>query len=183
MYYNIVYSDELAHHGIKGQKWGVRRFQNSDGSLTDAGKKHQAKVYARQLNKKDKSTIRIKRKVKEADAEADRLEYKAKRTHNDAKRLELETAAKNKRNSVSEERNRINQTEKEIKSLVNSIKKEGYSVDSKEVRRSSARGADYAKALVIDVGAASVAALAGLPFTPLYFPTDNVKGTKYKVKG
>ena len=29
----------LAHHGIKGQKWGVRRFQNKDGSYTDAGKK------------------------------------------------------------------------------------------------------------------------------------------------
>ena len=29
----------LAHHGIVGQKWGVRRFQNSDGSLTSAGKK------------------------------------------------------------------------------------------------------------------------------------------------
>lgn len=28
----------LAHHGIKGQKWGVRRFQNQDGSLTSAGK-------------------------------------------------------------------------------------------------------------------------------------------------
>ena len=31
--------DELHHHGIKGQKWGVRRFQNEDGSLTPAGKK------------------------------------------------------------------------------------------------------------------------------------------------
>ena len=28
----------IAHHGIKGQKWGVRRFQNEDGSLTKAGK-------------------------------------------------------------------------------------------------------------------------------------------------
>lgn len=28
----------LAHHGVKGQKWGVRRFQNKDGSLTSAGK-------------------------------------------------------------------------------------------------------------------------------------------------
>lgn len=29
----------LQHHGIKGQKWGVRRFQNKTGSLTSAGKK------------------------------------------------------------------------------------------------------------------------------------------------
>ena len=32
----------LAHHGIKGQKWGIRRFQNPDGTLTEAGKKQQA---------------------------------------------------------------------------------------------------------------------------------------------
>lgn len=31
-------ASELYHHGIKGQKWGVRRFQNPDGSLTDAGR-------------------------------------------------------------------------------------------------------------------------------------------------
>ena len=31
--------NELCHHGIKGQKWGVRRFQNKDGTLTDEGRK------------------------------------------------------------------------------------------------------------------------------------------------
>lgn len=35
----VTYGGELYHHGIKGQKWGVRRFQNPDGTLTDAGKK------------------------------------------------------------------------------------------------------------------------------------------------
>lgn len=32
------YADALEHHGILGQKWGVRRFQNQDGSLTDEGR-------------------------------------------------------------------------------------------------------------------------------------------------
>lgn len=34
----IPYSAELYHHGIKGQKWGIRRYQNEDGTLTPAGK-------------------------------------------------------------------------------------------------------------------------------------------------
>ena len=34
------YSNELYHHGVKGQKWGVRRYQNEDGTLTSAGKQH-----------------------------------------------------------------------------------------------------------------------------------------------
>lgn len=39
MYYNqLISNDELYHHGIKGQKWGVRRFQNQDGSLTPTGR-------------------------------------------------------------------------------------------------------------------------------------------------
>ena len=40
-------SDELYHHGIKGQKWGIRRFQNPDGSYTEAGLKRYRKADAR----------------------------------------------------------------------------------------------------------------------------------------
>lgn len=34
----------LQHHGIKGQKWGVRRYQNTDGSLTDEGRKRYGNI-------------------------------------------------------------------------------------------------------------------------------------------
>lgn len=38
----IITNGELYHHGVKGMKWGVRRYQNKDGSLTPAGKKRLA---------------------------------------------------------------------------------------------------------------------------------------------
>lgn len=39
MEFRIAYPNELYHHGIKGQKWGVRRYQRPDGTLTEAGEK------------------------------------------------------------------------------------------------------------------------------------------------
>lgn len=42
----FISTSEVYHHGIKGQKWGVRRYQNSDGTLTELGRKHQQKSIA-----------------------------------------------------------------------------------------------------------------------------------------
>ena len=51
----------IAHHGILGQRWGIRRYQNKDGSLTAAGRKHWD-----QLDRKTKAKIKdnIERKTK-----------------------------------------------------------------------------------------------------------------------
>lgn len=40
--WEYTHYDELMHYGVKGMRWGVRRYQNADGSLTDAGKRRLA---------------------------------------------------------------------------------------------------------------------------------------------
>lgn len=50
----MYYNNQIWHWGVKGMKWGVRRYQNADGSLTDAGKRrYSTDVAANAKKKKD----------------------------------------------------------------------------------------------------------------------------------
>lgn len=64
------YSDELYHHGILGMTWGVRRYQNKDGTLTNAGKKRRRMENESNSKKeKDDSTPKKKSLSELSDAE------------------------------------------------------------------------------------------------------------------
>lgn len=89
-------SNELMHHGIHGMRWGVRRYQNKDGSLTAAGRK----------------------RINQLDSEYQRLtgmKLNKKTSSADVKKTELKPKSKSKSKSISE------MTNEEIQEKINRI--------------------------------------------------------------
>ena len=76
----------LVHYGVLGMKWGMRRYQNQDGSLTAAGERHYQKTGERGYHYKSHATKKYTRKAARAKAHADIYRESAKEvksTNND----------------------------------------------------------------------------------------------------
>ena len=61
----VVYSDELCHYGIRGMRWGIRRYQNSDGSLNTVGRKRYSTGKHHSIFTRKKTTSKVKTKPAE----------------------------------------------------------------------------------------------------------------------
>lgn len=77
----------LTHHGILGQKWGIRRYQNKDGTLTDAGKRRLAKLEAREA--------KYARKRRQLTGEQDKKSQKIQNGPDEQRKQEYQPSNKN----------------------------------------------------------------------------------------
>lgn len=79
--------NELYHYGVKGMKWGIRRYQNKDGTLTAAGKRRAAKQENKQRRKDRKQALKNRRNLSD-----DELNKRVNRLQQEKKFKELSEA-------------------------------------------------------------------------------------------
>ena len=132
---------DLRHHGIKGQKWGVRRFQNSDGSLTAAGRK-------RYGDGKGSSVEDYQNAIKKTKAAGESVEN-IRKFNNDIKRIKDPAMEKRIRKSTE------TMTDKELQQRVNRLNMEDNYTRMMMNREQLKQGKDYVNR-VLDVSAVAL---------------------------
>ena len=132
---------DLRHHGIKGQKWGVRRFQNSDGSLTSAGRK-------RYGDGKGSSVEDYQNAIKKTKAAGESVEN-IRKFNNDIKRIKDPAMEKRIRKSTE------TMTDKELQQRVNRLNMEDNYTRMMMNREQLKQGEDYVNR-VLDVSAVAL---------------------------
>ena len=122
--------DELVHYGVKGQKWGRRRYQNKDGSLTPAGRERYGSEerFESQYNAQQKAVMNAVKKASEEGAKTARAgkEIEAERTRKKQRKVDkaVEDAVRERAKQMSDQElreavNRLNMEENYTRMMQN----------------------------------------------------------------
>lgn len=109
----------LEHAGVKGMRWGVRRYQNKDGTLTPAGKKR----YNRELEKVKQEQKVIKNKQR-TQAKIDKLEKMKQEVEESKKALNSKTENSNKPAKASKTKSVKDMSDEELSNAVRRLQLE-----------------------------------------------------------
>lgn len=120
-------NNELQHWGILGMRWGVRRYQNKDGSLTKAGQKR----YSKEMNKLKeeervlKNNERTRNKMAKLEAQRKKVEGMRNEYDNEKNRLKEEKKAlKAEKRNLKEQRKKGILSDEELRYRVNRLQLE-----------------------------------------------------------
>ena len=178
-FYLVPSNVELYHHGVKGMKWGVRRYQNADGSLTAAGKKRAAKLGEKLDNAR--TDARIRYNVASTSATAARTGA-TRRERNTAKYVGI----KNMDRAYDTDK-RIAKLEKRMKNIGVNPKKDKELAEARiqagkeYVKRSAgARAADWGGQIALNAGMVAAQVMLGSPILFGAYTTPNVHKLKSK---
>lgn len=99
----LLSDEELYHHGILGQKWGIRRYQNADGTLTSEGRERmlaRARKYESKANTTIGESYSAKLKRAKLNQKAKDARYEIKKS--DLKKARLKKSENNAKRSVKD---------------------------------------------------------------------------------